>query len=369
MTRALTTPNTATETNDHAYFYVSLVRRFIPLVISLVVLFILYWLIDTSGLILLPLFIGYLYALAFEPLVHDPKTRHKKLTAGGLMLVCFLLELAVLAIIPYLIVDGIALLKNIFPSINTLARWFVKRLGEYDITIQAKQLNAILPQISEYFSNHGQEIFVNITLILQALIYILLAPIFGFYLLMNWHSMGKKFSRLIPRPYRKKSMHHVNYITNIFASFLRGQLIVSLILLAYYSILFFIIGLKNGLIIGFITGVISFVPFLGFITAVALATITALTEWQNGIQILLAVWAIFAFGHLVENIYLVPKFIGKSVGLKPVVAIISILLIGNWFGLFGVIFAIPIASIMIYLFGLYLLYYKKSNLYKNGLKL
>ena len=56
------------------------------------------------------------------------------------MSICFILEILIVGSIPYLIVDGISLLKNIFPSINSLVRWFVRRLGEYDISIQSKQI-------------------------------------------------------------------------------------------------------------------------------------------------------------------------------------------------------------------------------------
>ncbi len=344
-------------------------KRVLPILLTILALWAIFWLVQSSGVILLPLFVGFLFALIFHPIIHHSSLHllPPPIWAGIIMIGCFILELLIVGAIPYLIVDGISLVKNIFPSINSLVRWFVRRLGEYDITIQSKQIIEVLPQITNYISSHGEEIIVNLTFIIQILFYILLAPIFGYYLLIYWHEIGKFMARSTPRPYQRIVMNNISYSTQVFATFLRGQMIVSLILMLYYTAILFIIGLKNGLVIGFITGVISFIPFLGFITALAIATITALSDWRDGFQILLLVWVVYGVGHLVENLILIPKLVGSSVGLKPAVAILAVLLMGNWFGIFGIIFSIPIACIMVHFAKIYWRYYQKTKFYKFGI--
>ena len=126
--------------------------------------------------------------------------------------------------------------------------------------------------------------------------------------------------------------------------FLRGQLLVMVILGVLYGAGLTVIGLDVGILIGLIAGVLTFVPYLGPATVIILGGMTALIEygdWQHFAGVL----AVFGTGQLIESLWLTPKLVGDRIGLHPAAVIFAVLAGGQLFGFLGMLLALPVAAI------------------------
>jgi predicted PurR-regulated permease PerM len=130
----------------------------------------------------------------------------------------------------------------------------------------------------------------------------------------------------------------------VLGAFLRGQLLVMLVLGVLYGIGLSLVGLNLGILIGIVAGVLTFVPYLGPATVILLGGIAALVQYGDW-QHLLGVLAVFSVGQVIESYWLTPKLVGDRIGLHPVAVIFAVLAGGQLFGFLGMLLALPVAAI------------------------
>ena len=181
--------------------------------------------------------------------------------------------------------------------------------------------------------------------LLSAILTILLTPVLAFYLLRDWDIMVARIGALIPRRYQPKVFTLAKESDDALGSFLRGQVMVMLGLATVYSIGLLLIGLENALAIGILSGLVSFVPYLGFVVGIGLAGLTAFAM-GGGPMLFLGVLAVYAVGQAIEGTVLTPKFVGENIGLHPVVVIFAVMAGGHLFGFFGILLALPAAAVL-----------------------
>ncbi len=150
----------------------------------------------------------------------------------------------------------------------------------------------------------------------------------------------------------------------VLGEFLRGQLSVMASLAIFYAIALWAIGLKSALSIGLLTGMLAFVPYLGFSLGVILASAAALIQFHGLISVL-PVWGVYLVGQLLESYVLTPWLVGDRVGLHPVWVIFAILAFGNLLGFVGILLAVPLAAITLVLVRHLKRRYQASGLYKD----
>jgi predicted PurR-regulated permease PerM len=124
----------------------------------------------------------------------------------------------------------------------------------------------------------------------------------------------------------------------------RGQTAVCLVLGSFYAVALTLSGLNFGLLIGLISGVITFIPYVGSMTGLILATGVAVAQFWPHWTSIVTVLAIFLFGQFVEGNVLAPKLVGENVGLHPVWIIFALLAFGFLFGFVGLLVAVPLAA-------------------------
>jgi predicted PurR-regulated permease PerM len=134
----------------------------------------------------------------------------------------------------------------------------------------------------------------------------------------------------------------------VLGAFLRGQLTVMLALGIIYSIGLGLVGLELALLIGMLAGVVSFVPYLGFIVGIIVAGVAALMQFQELLP-LLYVAIVFGVGQMAEGMVLTPMLVGEKIGLHPVAVIFAVLAGGQLFGFFGILLALPVAAVVMVL--------------------
>ncbi len=173
-----------------------------------------------------------------------------------------------------------------------------------------------------------------------------LIPLVLFYLLRDWPLLLARIAQVIPRRQHAKVQEVAREVDSVLAEFLRGQMAVMLLMSVFYVLGLWLVGLEFALPIGVVAGMLVFVPYLGMIAGLALATLAALTQFDQFSGVLL-VWAVFVTGQLLEGFLVTPWLVGKRIGLHPLAVIFVLLAFGQLFGFFGVLLALPVSAALL----------------------
>jgi len=175
---------------------------------------------------------------------------------------------------------------------------------------------------------------------------LLLVPIVLFYTLLDWHDFRSRAEALIPRRWHAQTVAMLGEIDGLLAQFLRGQLTVMLVLAAYYSIALAVAGFQTALPVGILTGLLIFIPYVGFALGLVLALLAALLQFGS-LYGVLAVAVIYGVGQVIESFLLTPRLVGERIGLHPIAVIFALLAFGQVFGFFGVLLALPASAALL----------------------
>ena len=192
---------------------------------------------------------------------------------------------------------------------------------------------------------------------------LVVTPIVAFYMLVDWDRMIATIDGWVPRDYVETVRELGRDINAAMAGFIRGQGTVCLLLGIFYAAGLTIAGLKFGLAIGLLAGVLTFIPYAGAMTGGVLAIGVALVQFWPDYWSIGVVVAIFAVGQFLEGNFLSPKLVGKSIGLHPVWLMFALFAFGYAFGFVGLLLAVPMAAAAGVLVRFALTQYLSSRLY------
>ena len=175
-------------------------------------------------------------------------------------------------------------------------------------------------------------------------------PLFFYYLATDYKSLMVFFDGLISPKYKDDVYYYLNNFNKIVSAYIRGQLIVVLVEMFIYSTGLTILGLPFGTIVRIGIGALTLIPyagpFIGFSTCIIIILATD-PSWLMFFK----VSCLFGFVISVENFFLMPQVVGDKVGLDPLLTIIALVIFGNYLGLVGIIFAIPVAGMIRFVLG------------------
>ncbi len=194
---------------------------------------------------------------------------------------------------------------------------------------------------------------------------LVLIPVVAFYLLRDWDRMVAKIDGMLPRSIQPTIAYLAHESDKILGAFVRGQLLVMLALGVFYGGALGVVGLTVGPLIGMVAGLLSFVPYLGFIIGFVAAIVAVLVQYGDWTHVLM-VCGVFAVGQLLEGYVLVPKLVGDKIGLHPVAVMFAVLAGGYLFGFLGVLLALPAASVIMVLLRYLIERYRMSELYNEA---
>lgn len=192
---------------------------------------------------------------------------------------------------------------------------------------------------------------------------LVLIPIIAFYLLRDWDKLVAYIHDLIPRNAEPVISTLAKDSDEMLGAFLRGQFLVMLALGTIYSIGLWAIGLDFALLIGLLAGLVSFVPYLGFIVGVGIAGLAILFQTGDAFQ-LFWVFTVFGVAQMIEGSVLTPLLVGERIGLHPVAVIFAVLAGGQLFGFFGILLALPVAAVLAVIMRHLHDSYKQSQIYR-----
>jgi predicted PurR-regulated permease PerM len=173
-----------------------------------------------------------------------------------------------------------------------------------------------------------------------------LVPIVLFYLLIDWHLVWSRMQVLIPRGLHSRLATMTGEVDRVLAQFLRGQLLVMLVLAVYYSATLAIARFEGALPIGILTGLLVFIPYVGFASGLVLALLAALLQFGS-VYGFVCVAVIYGVGQILESVILTPRLVGTNIGLHPLAVIFALLAFGELFGFFGILLALPVSAVLV----------------------
>ncbi|MCW5730506.1 MAG: AI-2E family transporter [Alphaproteobacteria bacterium] len=192
---------------------------------------------------------------------------------------------------------------------------------------------------------------------------LVVTPIVAFYLLRDWDKLVQRIDSWLPRQHAATIRAQAGEINRTLAGFVRGQLSVCLVMAVYYALALSIIGLDFGLIIGLLSGAISFIPYVGALLGFGVSVAVALVQFWPEYPWIIATIAVFALGQFAEGNLISPKLVGDRVGLHPVWLIFALLAFGLLFGFVGILIAVPAAAVIGVLTRFAIARYLDSRLY------
>ena len=173
---------------------------------------------------------------------------------------------------------------------------------------------------------------------------LIITPVVAFYLACDWDRMLNSIDQLIPVKQRETVRKLAREIDASISAYVHGQSAVCLILGSYYAIGLTLAGLNFGFLIGVVCGLISFIPYVGSLTALVVSLCVAFAQFFPEWGHILIIAGIVLVGQFIEGNVLSPKLVGHSVGLHPVWLMFALFAFGYLFGFVGLLLAVPLAA-------------------------
>lgn len=352
------------------------------------------------GYTLWSLIIGIIFAYVIDPIVNFLERKGIKRPFG--VIIVYITTLIVFAIllvtvIPKTITEITNLLASLPPMIDSMSRgltkFFYKLAEDYNINLPPSFLNMLsgttdgvsksaklvtnsqdpLTNMFNSFSNAITNILGNVQKsaldslrsvvvklygLVTSTLKIVLVLIFSFYFSIGKEKYLKSFKKSIPNKYRDDVNYLAVRINTSLQQFIRGRLLLALFVGFLTMIYLLILRVDFAIVIGMITCIADIIPyigpFLGFVPAVLFAFMDApLKALWVSILFIIIQWA--------ENNILAPKLIGDSTGLNPLVVLISIIIGGGIFGIWGMVVSVPLVSIILILLDFFKLKYNENK--------
>jgi predicted PurR-regulated permease PerM len=321
------------------------------LVVSLLVLVLFVYLLFRFSIVIPPLILAIILAYILSPLVNRVQNA-LKVARGWATLISYLIVVIIVAGFLMLVVPPLAnQLIDLNVDIQILINQAQQLLGE-KFTIFGQVINGSL--LLEQVSNSIQgliEPFIGQTLvflvdILTSFIWVIFVLVVSFYLIKDGSKLRAWLESLPPPEYRQDFIRLRGEINFIWGSFFRGQITLAFVVGVIFTVIGFILGLPFWLALGLLAGLLEFLPSIGHGIWLVIASILALLLGSNWIPIPNWAFALLVIGlHLIfqqfDLNYLIPRIIGHSVHLPPLVVILGIVAGAVLAGVLGIPLAAP----------------------------
>jgi predicted PurR-regulated permease PerM len=343
----------------------------VGLFVSLIVLF-----FYGLGTALFPLLFSSLAAYATLPIVkklEDKGFSRIQATLTVLASVSIVVTLIFLIVLPPLI-DELKAAIAAAPQTFTSAMGKIDSiLSEYGIYIPYNR-ESLSTFVSKYSNKMSTTLFTsaatvlknsaaNVASILGFVLSLSMVPFFFFYVLKDYEKISNTILNLVPRSWQANVQYLLEKIDTVLSGYIRGQLLVCLILSCLYTIALLIVGIPFAIIIGILTGFLSIIPYVGFAFGFALAMLSALASFEN-MSTIVGLCIGYGIVQFIESFFVTPQIVGDKVGLSPFEAILALIVVGNLMGFVGLFLGIPIGAILKILIQMLIRQYKQTSIYK-----
>ena len=330
------------------------------------------------GPVLTPFIVGAVLAYALTPLVDRIDEAGRGLVPRFVAVIVvellFILALVSLALLVVPIVTReVPLMRAQMPALferldANLSPW----LAQFGINV-ALDVESLKAQVLRYLNTNYEDAASRLLSSLKvggsfafALVFnAVLTPVALFYLLLDWDRFVHRVLELVPPRTRPAVDSFTHEADVVLGQYLRGQLLVMLIMAAFYSVGLALFGLDLALPIGIFTGLAMFVPYLGFGIGLVVATLAGLLQFASA-KAFLMVAVVYGAGQVIEGFFFTPRFVGERIGLHPLAVIFALLAFAQLFGFLGVLVALPASAVLLVGVRRVRSGYMGSKLYQGG---
>ncbi|HZK10971.1 MAG TPA: AI-2E family transporter [Atribacterota bacterium] len=305
------------------------------------------------------LFIYFSFALMLA-YFFDPLYRYliqKKIPKVLAIIIVFGIIITLLILIIFFLIPGVInqlntlykeipnFIENYQNLILSIKPQLSKFINPVDVEILLKEN---LSEVQRNVLGFSQTIIIYLSNIVSSItVGIVIVPLILFYLMRDMFIFKENLYIYVSKGNKEEFKEVLEEIDHIVSGFIRGRIIVCFIVGTLIGIGLYFLNLEFALIIGIVSGVLNFLPYLGPIVGVVLALIFALgSPWWS----LLMIVVLFVLVNQIEAVYLNPKILGKGLGLHPLTVILSMLICGQLLGILGVLVAVPLTAILKVLF-------------------
>lgn len=322
--------------------------------------------------VLTPFLFASILAYILEPAVGKlVKRRVPRVLAVTLVEVAaFIVILSVLLLIVPIVSKELPLLREQLPLLadklnSTVTPW----LAQYGIEV-ALDVASIKAFIVKYLDANVEDGLTTIlssariggSFLLALIGNVVLVPAVLFYLLMDWPQLIARIDRLVPPRLRDGVRSFMRESDEMLGQYLRGQLLVMVILAAFYSVGLALFGFDLAVPVGVFTGLAVFIPYLGYGLGMLLALIAGVLQFASWYGVI-AVAVVYGLGQVIESFFLTPRLVGERIGINPLTVIFALLAFGHLAGFVGVLLALPVCAVLVVAGKRVLAWYTGSKLY------
>ena len=329
------------------------------------------------GSVLTPFVVAAVLAYALTPMVNKlddmGKGRLPRVVAVIVVELLFIIAtLSLILLIVPIVAKEIPLMREQIPLLaDSITTGLTPWLAQFGIKVSL-DIGSLKTLALKYLNTNYEDVFgsllssirlggsVALTIVGNAL----LIPVALFYMLMDWDKFVARLLELVPPPMRSAFDSFTNEADSVLGQYLRGQMLVMLIMAAFYAIGLALFGLDLALPIGIFTGLAMFIPYLGFGIGLILAVLAGVLQFAS-IKAIVMVAVVYGIGQVVESFYLTPRMVGERIGLHPLAVIFALLAFGQVFGFVGVLIALPLSAVLLVAIRRIMQRYLTSKLYKG----
>ena len=327
-------------------------RRIAAWILIALLIVLLLWLL---GPVLMPFVIGAVLAYALHPAVQGLSGRGvpRVLAVVLVEVIAITAILALLLLLVPILSRQLPLLRDQVPvlatKINDLISPLLARLG-IDVSLDVASIRAF---VLEHLGTNAEEIAgaalsslrLGGSVLLAVIGNAVLIPAVLFFLLMDWPRLVGRAGELVPPRMRASVQSFLDDCDSVLGQYLRGQILVMLALATYFSIGLALFGFSLAVPVGVFTGLLMFIPYLGFGLGLVLALLAGLLQFPGSWWGVAAVAIVYGAGQILESFVLTPRLVGERIGLSPIAVIFALLAFGQLFGFIGVLIALPASAV------------------------
>jgi predicted PurR-regulated permease PerM len=318
------------------------------------------WFVYSLLSVLAPFIVAFLIAYILNPVVTRLEQRLPRWLSSLLVVLLFLGIVAALFVFAGPII--IRQFQSIMGGIGMIGQDLVAMIQSgalYNLLtsygIPAEQLrelmaNEVTPKLESLLTALFEGLFgfiTGISSIVEQLINIVIIPFLVFYLLMDFPVVTDRFLTLAPPNRREPLLTIAGKVDDVLGSYLRGAVVVAIIQGTLSAFMLWVIGVNYALILGIMTGILNFIPYIGLLTSLVVSSIVACFSGEPVVAKVILVVILYLSQKVLEATILAPKIIGTKVGVHPVLLILCLLVFGHFLGFVGLLIAVPTTALLI----------------------
>lgn len=285
--------------------------------------------------VLIPVFIGFIYAWIFNPLVVKFS---KCINRNTICIILFLVFIIIFGLFVYFVVP--LFYKEGLEFIEILPSYFRK----IEVKVEVLGFRNLLDQGISFVVNNVPKLLINlVSSIFKYIGTIMIGLILGLYISMDYEKIVCNINAFIPKRYKCVFINLSREVSREVRKCVNGTLLIASFVFILDSISFFFIGIDSPVLLGMICGITDLIPYVGPYIGGIVAVLVGFTESKVlGILTLIACVVV----QCIENYVLQPIIMSKSIKISPILVIAGLLIFGRLFGIFGMILATPVLAIL-----------------------